>query len=195
MKISKIATLAALVLAQAAYADILTYSATLLGTGEAPPTGSTGTGDATVIIDTILQTMEVEIVFSGLEAPSTASHIHCCTTTPGIGSAGVATTTPSFAGFPLGVTSGSFDNTLDLTASSTYNPAFVTAEGSVANAETALLAGIAAGDAYVNIHTTQFPGGEISGFLGPAAVPEPSTFWLTGAWLVGIAILRRKRAA
>jgi len=121
MKIAKIATLAAFVLAQAAYADILTYDATLLGTGEVPPTGSTGTGEATVIINTILQTMEVEIVFSGLEAPSTASHIHCCTTTPGTGTAGVATTTPSFVGFPLGVTSGSFNNTLDLTASSTYN--------------------------------------------------------------------------
>jgi hypothetical protein len=93
------------------------------------------------------------------------------------------------------VTSGTYDMTLDLTSSSSYNPAFVTAEGSVATAEAALLAGIAAGDAYLNIHTTIYPGGEIRGFLEPASVPEPATFLLVGAWLAGIAILWLNRAA
>jgi hypothetical protein len=41
----------------------------------------------------------------------------------------VATTLPTFAGFPLGVTSGTYINTLDLTLASSYNPAFVTANG------------------------------------------------------------------
>src|ERR1035441_9141981 len=76
--------------------------------------------------------------------------IHCCTALPDAGNAGVATTTPTFTNFPLGVTSGSYDFTYDLTAAGTYNPAFVTAEGSVAIAEAALLGGIAAGDSYLN---------------------------------------------
>ena len=79
------------------------------------------------------------------------------------------------------------------------HPAFVTAEGSVATAEASLLAGIAAGDAYLNIHTTVIPGGEIRGFLepasNPASVPEPATILMTGAWMAGINILRRKRTA
>ena len=101
---------------------------------------------------------------------------------------------PTFLGFPLGVTSGTYDNTLDLTASSSYNPAFVTAEGSVASAEAALMAGLAAGDTYLNIHTSLNPTGEIRGYLTTAA-PEPSTLLMAGAALAGLVILRRKRAA
>jgi hypothetical protein len=49
---------------------------------------------------------------------------------------------------------------------SSYNPAFVSANGgTAASAEAALFAGIMAGHAYLNIHTTTFPGGEIEGFL------------------------------
>ena len=88
--------------------------------------------------------------------------------------AGVATTTPDFAGFPIGVTSGTYINTLDLTLSSSYNPSYITANGgTTASAEAALVSAIAAGEAYVNIHTTTFAGGEIRGFLQP--VPEPGS--------------------
>src|ERR1017187_2499643 len=194
MRHLNMAMVAALVLGQAAYGSVITYSAVLLGTSEVPSTGSPGTGQATVIINTLAQTMEVQVTFSGLEGPTTASHIHCCTASPGAGNAGVATTTPTFTNFPLGVTSGSYDFTYDLTAAGTYNPAFVSAEGSVAIAEAALLGGIAAGDLYLNIHTTVDPGGEIRGYLA-AAAPEPATFLLAGAALAGLVILRRKRAA
>jgi hypothetical protein len=188
------AMVAALLLGQAAYGSVITYTAVLLGTSEVPPTGSLGTGQATVIINTLAQTMEVQVTFSLLGGTTTASHIHCCTALPDAGNAGVATTTPTFTNFPLGVTSGSYDFTYDLTAAGTYNPAFVTAEGSVAIAEAALLGGIAAGDSYLNIHTSVDPGGEIRGYLA-AAAPEPATFLLAGAALAGILIRRRKRAA
>ena len=54
----------------------------------------------------------------------------------------MATTAPSFVGVPLGVTSGTFNATLDLTLASSFNPAFVTAGGgTVADAEAALANG------------------------------------------------------
>jgi len=142
--------------------------------------------------------MHVQASFSGLtqvgSTGTTASHIHCCTAIPGTGTAGVATTTPTFPNFPLGVFSGTYDNTFDLTMASSYNPAFVTANGnSVANAEATLLAGMAAGTTYLNIHTSLFPGGEIRGFLAPAAVPEPVSLSLLGVGLAGVAIRRRRR--
>ena len=134
--------------------------------------------------------------FTGLLGTTTATHIHCCTAAALTGAAGVATTTPSFAGFPLGVTSGSFSLLLDLTQASSYNPAFVTAQGSIDNARAALLAGMNSGRTYLNIHTSQFGGGEIRGFI-ISTVPEPSSVFLTTAGLLGIALIvaRRRRAS
>ena len=179
-----------LLLAPVAHAGVI-YTAVLSGLNEGPPNGSSGTGVTFVTVDTVAQTIRVEVTFSGLTGTTTASHIHCCQ--PLGVNAGVATTTPTFAGFPLGVTSASYDNTLDMTLSSSYNPSFVTAHGGIAGAEAFLFAGIAAGQAYLNIHSQTFPGGEIRGQLTVDA-PEPGTFLLAGAVLAGFAI-RRRRAA
>jgi hypothetical protein len=84
------------------------------------------------------------------------------------GNAGVATTTPTFTGFPGGVTSGTYTHTFNMLVAASYNPAFVSAQGGVANAAAALLGGMQAGRAYQNIHTQMFGGGEIRGFLHPA---------------------------
>src|SRR5262249_33269345 len=169
--------------AASANAGVVVYTAFLNGPAESPPNGSPGTGFAEVDVDNVAQTMRVQVSFSGLTGTTTASHIHSATATPGTGTAIVATQTPSFTGFPLGVTSGTYDNTFDLTLGSTYNPAFITANGgTVAGAEAALLAGLTAGEAYLNIHSTTFGGGEIRGFLqAQADVPEPGTFVLAGA--------------
>jgi hypothetical protein len=93
--------------------------------------------------------MRVEVTFSGLLGTTTASHIHAATATPGMGTAMVATTTPTFPGFPLGVTSGTYDQTFDMTLASSFKPAFITAHGgTVASAEAALAASLADGTAY-----------------------------------------------
>jgi hypothetical protein len=177
------------VLATQASAAILVYDATL-GNFESPPTGSPGTGFAQVTIDTAVNTMDVMVTFSGLTSGTTASHIHCCVA-PG-GNAGVATTTPTFPGFPLGVTSGTYDQTFDLTSSFSYNPAFVLANGgAVSSAEAVLLAGLSGGDAYLNIHTANNPGGEIRGFL--QAVPELSTWAMMVLGFAGIGFMAYRR--
>ncbi len=86
------------------------------------------------------------------------------------GNAGVATPTPTFPGFPGGVTSGLYNSPVfDLTLASSCRAGFITT--TVSAAEAMLIAGIAAGNAYLNIHSTNFPGGEIRGFLAEA--PEP----------------------
>lgn len=153
-------------LASTATAAPLRYVGSLNGPAESPPNASPATGSALVTVDTVAHTMAVDVSFSGLVGTTTASHIHCCTTAAGTGTAGVATATPTFPGFPLGVSSGTYLHTFDMTLSASYNASYVTANGGTsASAEAALAAGIAAGKAYFNIHTSAFGGGEIRAFL------------------------------
>jgi len=188
MKTATIAVVGALFFGTAASAGVITYSA-VLGNFENPPTGSSGTGFALITVDSVLNTMLVDLTFSGLTSGVTASHIHCCVALGG--NAGVATTIPTFTGFPSGVTFGTYNHSFDLTQASSWNPTFIPANGgTTASAEAVLLAGLAANQTYLNIHTTNFGGGEIRGFL--AAVPEPNTFLLAGAVLAGFLIRRRK---
>jgi hypothetical protein len=166
-------------------AAFIVFMTSLSGPNESPPNASPGTGTATVDLDTVGNTLHVSVSFSGLQGTTTASHIHSATASPGTGTAIVATTTPTFPGFPLGVTSGVYDNTLDLTLLTSYNPAFVTANGgTAASAEAALIAGMLAGEAYLNIHSTVVPGGEIRGFL--QIVPEPGSVILLSTGVLGV---------
>lgn len=147
-----------------ARADILVTTAYLSGSAEATPNNSPGTGFAIATYDSTAHTLRVQVDFSGLTTNVTASHIHA-TVVPPSTTAGVATQTPTFEGFPTGVTSGAYDHTFDLTQASSFNAAFVNANGGVPEAETALAAALANGLSYLNIHTVAFPGGEIRGFL------------------------------
>jgi hypothetical protein len=175
------------------WAATTVLSANISQANEVPPTLSPGTGTAIVTLDTIAQTLRIQAAFSGLGSGTTASHIHCCLASPflpGV-NVGVATTTPTFTGFPLGVTSGTYDHTFDLTLASSYNPAFVTAQGGLAGAEAALENALVAGETYLNIHTVNFGGGEIRGFL--SAVPEPSTWAMMLLGFAGLGFAFRSR--
>jgi hypothetical protein len=186
-----VATLVAL--APVASATPIILTTTLSGPAEAPPNSSVGVGAATLIIDPEARTMRLITSFAGLGAPTTVTHIHCCVAVVGAGNAGVSTTTPTFLGFPANVTAGNYDQTFDMSLASSYNPAFVTANGGTTqSAQDVLFAGLLSGRAYLNIHTTAFPAGEIRGFF---RVPEPATAALAMIALAGVFGVRRKRLA
>jgi len=194
-RILALVTVAALgVVGMDARAGIITYIATLEGSNEVPPNSSPGLGFALVDINVGEHTMRVFIGFGNLVADTTVAHIHSPTAIPNEGTASVATTLPSFPGFPTGVREGTYLHTFNLLDASTYNPAFITANGgTVEAAETAFLSQLAEGRAYVNVHSTTFPAGEIRGFL--ALVPEPAGLGLMacGALGVGVALIARRR--
>lgn len=178
--------------AGAAHATVWDFTVNLSGANESPPNASAGIGTGTVSIDDAAFTMQLDVTFSGLTGTTTNSHIHAATTLPFEGTAGVATTVPTFPGFPSGVTSGSYSQAFDMTLASSYNPAYVTANGGTpASAFTAFLAAANGGQAYLNIHSSFAAGGEIRGFLTP--VPEPGASGLLLLGTAACALGRRRR--
>ena len=129
--VSALSAATLLAAAAASHADVLSFKTLMNGPNEFPPNNSPGTGFASVKIDTLANTMDVFAQFSGLGSPTTVAHIHCCVDPSAANpTAGVATTTPTFPGFPAGMTSGTYDPApFDLTAAASFNPAFVTANG------------------------------------------------------------------
>jgi hypothetical protein len=184
--LAAIAGAALLSFAGAVHSATLIYSTQMTGANEVPPTGSPATGFTLVTING--NQMEVKVTFSGLVGgTAAAAHIHCCT--PVGTNTGVAV---GFTGFPA-ATSGTYDSFFDLTNASIYTSGFLAASGgTAAGAQAALLAGLAANQAYSNIHNANFPGGEIRGFLR-AGIPEPASWALmiAGFGLAGAALRRR----
>lgn len=161
------------------------YDFELSGANEVPSVPTPGTGSGSVTFDLDLKTMRIQATFDNLTGATTAAHIHCCTA-PGA-NAGVATITPTFTAFPLGVSSGSYDFSYDLTQATSYSAGFLSANGGTADgAMAALLSGAADGLAYFNLHTSTFGGGEIRGWLQAAAVPLPAAAWLFAGGLIGL---------
>jgi hypothetical protein len=170
-------TAVALGAALSAQAHYIHYYAPLSGAAEATPNASPGSGIVWVNYDPHTSRLQIMATFSNLQGTVTMAHIHAPTTVALSGTANVATTTPTFPGFPSGLTSGSYSNTLDLTQASSFSAAYLAANGGTpATAEAALAAAFNEGKAYFNLHTTSYGGGEVRGFILPVPISEPRIF-------------------
>jgi hypothetical protein len=143
-------------------AATILYGATLTGAAERPtPVATAATGTATLSLNDVTGAWTLTGSFSGLSSGANNAHIHGAADANNVASALVTLT------FPNGATSGT------LTGSGTF---------------TAAQMGQLAGQLfYVNVHSGNFPNGEIRGQL----VPEPGAAGLAG--LAGLALLRRRR--
>jgi Cu/Zn superoxide dismutase len=140
-----IALAAVLTMASAAYADELKFEAELAGAEEVPPVMTEGVGEAKFESDGMSVTFELK--WDDLTSAAFAGHIHCAAT----GMNG-----------PVGVTlfAGAMDTEGEVQGAFTApDPGNGCGWADLA----AVLDAMATGGAYVNVHTTQHPGGEIRG--------------------------------
>lgn len=137
----------------------ITYTATLNNAnelpnaqGNKPNTGATGTW--TGVLNPTTNVLTWTLSFQGLSANSTGAHIHA--QAPTTGAAGVVLNFATYAGgnFATGTTSGNFGGTVNMTS------AVVTGLSITGDS---LRKAMDAGQAYVNVHSTNWTGGEIRG--------------------------------
>lgn len=184
----------ALLLSTMTAAHAASYAFLLDGAHEDPANTSKGIGAAVIDFNDVMHQLQVTVAYGGLDGVTTAAHIHCCTSTPGTGSAIEASELPSLTGFPMGGHGGAYSHLFDTSQASSWNPAFITAHGgTTSGAEQALAAGLASGAAYLNIHSDKYPTGEIRGFTPVTPVPEPSGFAMLALGLPVLLLGRRRR--
>lgn len=137
------------------YVANLAASNEVLANGSSAGVVSSGTGTWTGVLNPTTNVLTWTMTFSGLTTNSTASHIHA--QAPTTTTAGVVLNFATFAGstISLGGTSG--------TASGSINLSTAVAGTGLTISGDSLLKAINAGQAYVNVHSTQYGAGEIRG--------------------------------
>jgi hypothetical protein len=141
---------AALAVASPALADT-GFFASLDGLQEVGPNASPGTGTATLVLDNAQANLSYVVTYTGLTAARTAAHIHG----------------PAAPGVNAGVLHGLLNQTG--TTSGSANGVWALSATNVGQLFSGLL--------YVNIHTSNFPGGEIRGQINGAPTASRATTW------------------
>ncbi len=169
-KLSNIAIIAIFLLIASVNVNAETFTANITSKQEVPANASTATGFGRVFLDEGAGMVTYTVTFSGLSGDITAAHIHAAAPI-GMNAAPIITLNHS------GTTSGTFTGTAAITA------------GQIAN--------LRANQAYINIHSSAFGGGEIRGQLAlkrvldydgdgktdysiirfPGGTPNPITYW------------------
>ena len=145
---------AGLLTASARPADTQVFSATLHGDNEVPPINSDGKAEFRM---EVANSITFSLTFSGLSTPLAVAHLHFAPTKV---AGGVMIFLCGGGNQPVcpAATSGTITGTI-----SEANVTGPVAQGINAGDLTSALEAVGDGNAYANMHTMKFPGGEIRG--------------------------------
>ena len=143
------------------------FVANLVGANEVPPNASPGSGFGTVVLNDLMDQITVDLNWTGLTSPATAAHIHG-PAAPGTNAAVIF----PFASVPAATSGLIQEQTFAITPTQVGQ--------------------LQGGLFYMNMHTANFPGGEIRGQLA-LATPEPGSMALIGFGLTTLLGLVRRR--
>jgi hypothetical protein len=146
-----------------------TLTAFLTGAQEVPPVTTAASGFGSVVLNQAMTQITVNMTFRGLTTPMSIAHIHEAPR-------GVNGPIRFDLGPLVVLTNGGRDGTLT---------------NAVFNITMAQAQSLLAGNMYFNVHSQQFPGGEIRGQIG--VVPEPATVVLMATGLGALALVGRRR--
>ncbi len=171
LRTAAVAVLVAGASASAAQAQT-SFVSFLNGAQEAPtPRVTPAFGNGTVLMNAARTQITINLTFQGLLAPLTIAHIH---------NGAVGISGPVIIDIRNLITT-----TADGSGGSIMN--------AVLNIDMAQANVLLSGNGYFNLHTTQFPAGEIRGQIN--VVPEPSTYLLMATGLGGLVLVARRRHA
>lgn len=141
------------------------FKATLTGYEEVPAISTNGTGTFTLTIDLNDSGFNYELNFSGTTGTVTQSHTHIAQ--KGVNGGIMIFFCSNLGNGPAGTQACPTSGTVTgrITAADVIGGA--AAQGVSPGEFAKVLAAIKAGSAYVNVHSTTFPGGEIRGQLLP----------------------------
>ena len=186
------------VLAGAASAATLTYTARLDGAQQVPPAGemqipTSATGMATFTVDDVTQLMDFRLDVTGISLDELADRFVALPVGPlHLHNAPRGENGPVVIPFPF---DGTFMGTADGFSVTKVDYAFADAIAisGVTPSFEAFVAELDAGNYYANLHTDLVPFGEIRGQLAPVPLPAGGLLVLTG--LGAFAVARRRKAA
>lgn len=150
--ITLIACMAMLCVGTHAHANTLIYDFPLEADQNPIPNSSTGTGNCSVTLNDETGEVSVDCTFSGLDGPATAAHLHGLAE-PGVNAKALVTLTATKATEGIIIGTGVLD------------PAEVT--------------GMIDGLTYLNVHSQEFPAGELRGQVSVPFLINPG---LNDAW-------------